>query len=110
MQDGEPFAFAGLCERWGVPGGNEIVESFTIIVTEANELVRPIHDRMPVILSPPDYDEWLQGSDGEQLLKPFPSDRMAAHPVSTHVNSPKNDDPKCIEPLREAGVVKDHAR
>ena len=109
LQDGEPFAFAGLWERWGVPG-NEIVESFTIIVTEANELIRVIHDRMPVILDAADYDEWLQGSDGEHLLKPFSSDRMAAHPVSTYVNSPKNDDPKCIEPLAEVGAVTDRAR
>ena len=99
LQDGEPFAFAGLWERWGMPG-NEIVESFTIIVTEANELVRPIHDRMPVILDAADYDEWIEGSDGEHLLKPFPSSDMTAYPVSTHVNSPKNDDPACMEPLR----------
>ena len=99
LQDGAPFAFAGLWERWGMPG-NEIVESFTIIVTEANELVRPIHDRMPVILDAADYDEWIEGSDGEHLLKPFPSSAMTAYLVSTHVNSPKNDDPACMEPLR----------
>ena len=109
LQDGELFAFAGLWERWGVPR-NEIVESFTIMVTEANEFMHPIHDRMPVILEAADYDQWLQGSDVEQLLKPFPSDAMTAYPVSTYVNSPKNDDPACIEPLQEIGALKDHAR
>ena len=99
LQDGVPFAFAGLWERWGMPG-NEIVESFTIIVTEANELVRPIHDRMPVILDAADYDEWIEGSDGEHLLKPFPSSAMTAYLVSPHVNSPKHDDPACLDPLR----------
>ncbi len=99
LKNGEPFAFAGLWERWQGEGVHEI-ESFTIIVTEANDTIRYIHDRMPVILGAADYGQWLEGSDVEELLKPFPPAAMMAFPVSTHVNSPKNDDPACIEPLR----------
>jgi putative SOS response-associated peptidase YedK len=105
----EPFAFAGLWERWQGEGGDEI-ESFTIIVTQANDTIRPIHDRMPVILAPDGYDLWLEGGAGavdeaEALLKPFhsPSVSVCAYPVSTFVNNPKNDDERCIARLDEPG-------
>ena len=77
------------------------VESCTIITTSANQLVRPLHDRMPVILAPDDYPAWL-GEDPArevaELLQPYPSDAMRAYPMSTVVNSPKNDTPECVEP------------
>lgn len=101
--DGEPFAFAGLWERWA--RGEEALETFTIIVTEPNELMKPIHNRMPVILNSESYDSWLNGEAGKELLKAYPASEMKARPVSTHVNSPRNDDPKCIEPINQPDLL-----
>jgi putative SOS response-associated peptidase YedK len=103
MKDDGPFAFAGLWERWQEPGG-EPVESFTILTTEANGLMKPLHDRMPVILAPWDYDRWIDSKsrDVEELqalLVPCPDEWLTATPVSTYVNSPKNEGPKCLEPV-----------
>jgi putative SOS response-associated peptidase YedK len=96
------FAFAGLWELWHSADGGEI-ESCTILTTTPNELMAQIHNRMPVIVEPGDYDLWLEpGDDPEQglhLLRPFPSHKMAAYPVSTLINSPRNDSPECIAPL-----------
>jgi putative SOS response-associated peptidase YedK len=101
MKDGAPFAFAGLWEHWQ-GGDGSVIESFTIIVTDANELVRPIHDRMPVVLDPSTYDHWLEPKTPSDLmlalLRPFPARAMTAIKVSTRVNSPRNDDAACIEP------------
>ncbi len=99
MADEGPFAFAGLWSRWG-PRDAE-VETCAIITTEANELCARVHDRMPVILAPNDYERWLDTSDADpvDLLRPYPSSAMRAYPISTRVNSPKNDDPEIIEPL-----------
>lgn len=95
------LAFAGLWEHWQSPDG-EVIESFSILTTEANEFMRPLHHRMPVILSPPDYGLWLDPdvqdfAQIKPLLKPCPDDELAAHPVSKLVNSPTNDGPACIE-------------
>ena len=99
-----PFAFAGLWEVWVSPEGKEI-KSCTIITTEANELLKPIHDRMPVILSKDGERVWLDPiiQDPERLLSllmPYPADEMEVYPVSTKVNSPANDGPECLTPLR----------
>src|SRR5262245_30344906 len=77
------LAFAGLWEVWAM--GEMAVESCTIITTAANALMKPIHDRMPVILPPADYAHWLdpEATDAEQLLRPFPADAMTAYHVST---------------------------
>lgn len=104
MKDDRPFAFAGLWECW--KGGGDEVESCTIIVTEANELLESIHDRMPVIVSPEDYDLWLdpEFEDKESLqkmLRPYPVGEMEAYPVNTIVNTPKNDVEECIQPMGE---------
>ncbi len=101
MEDGSPFAFAGLWESW--KNGREI-RSCAIITTGANELVGEIHDRMPVILHPEDYDLWLNPDFDEKdplatLLKPYPANEMEAYPVSRYVNSPSNDDPGCVQPV-----------
>jgi putative SOS response-associated peptidase YedK len=102
MRDGGVFAFAGLWERW--TGDDERVESCTILVTEASETIRPVHDRMPVILSPEAYGQWLDPTltDGDQLiglLRPYIASAMVAYPVTKRVNSPANNDPGCIAPL-----------
>jgi putative SOS response-associated peptidase YedK len=103
MEDESPFAFAGLWEHWEGSGG-EVVESCTLITTTPNDLVRPIHNRMPVILSPEHYAMWLdprmqEAKTLQQLLQPFPDDAMTAYPVSQMVNIPANDDPQNIAPL-----------
>jgi len=100
----EPFAFAGLWEIWISPDGEE-VQSCTIITTEANELLKPIHDRMPVILPKDAEAVWLDPTVQEPaqllpLLVPYPSEDMEVYPVSAKVNSPANDGPECIEPLK----------
>jgi putative SOS response-associated peptidase YedK len=101
------FAFAGLWERWEDQAA-EALETFTILTTQPNELVRPLHNRMTGILTPDSWDTWLdpEQHDKQQLtdlLKPWPTEGWQALPVSRHVNSPGNDDPKCIEPIDEAG-------
>jgi len=103
LRDRETMAFAGLWERWRSPEGEEL-ESCSIIVTDANAIMQPIHDRMPVILASEDWDAWLEtdakdavGLQG--LLKPYPAEGMTAWPVSTKVNSPRNDSVECLEAL-----------
>ncbi len=97
------FAFAGLWDRWRGPEGDEI-ESYAILTTEPNELVRPVHDRMPVIVSPENYEFWLDPAVQDVALlrpifRPFPGDELAAYPVGTRVNDPASDDPSYIEAL-----------
>lgn len=102
MKDGQPFAFAGQWELWCGEDGSEI-ESCAILTTEANPLLKPIHHRMPVILRPEDYGRWMDPENEKpaavtDLLRPYPPEEMAARPVGRRVNSPRNDDPKCLEP------------
>jgi len=106
MRDGRPFAFAGLWERWTPPEGDP-VESCTIITTLPNEVVAPIHDRMPAILAPADLDRWLDPGARDPaavaaLLRPYPAGDMTAYPVSLRVNSPGADDPSCVVPTNAA--------
>ena len=93
------FAFAGLWETWRGPEGP--VETCTIATTEPNAVMAPIHNRMPVILDPKDYDRWLDPSqpDGQALLRPCLDDWLEAYPVSTRVNTPRSDSADLIEPL-----------
>jgi putative SOS response-associated peptidase YedK len=93
--DDAPLAFAGLWERW------HDIESCTILTTDANELMAQIHDRMPVILSPNDYGEWLDPAATEpgKLLTPLPSDDLVSYPVNPVVNKARNEGPECIEPV-----------
>jgi len=107
LRGGRLFAFAGLWERWTGPDGQEI-ESCTLLTTAPNDLLRPIHKRMPVILHPDDYALWLDPAVGDRqrlqpLLRPYPAAEMEAYPVSRRVNNPRNDDPRCIEPYQAGG-------
>jgi putative SOS response-associated peptidase YedK len=68
MKDGSPYAFAGLWERWRDPATRESLETFTVITTDPNELVEPLHNRMPVILQPKDYDRWLTPGETRSVL------------------------------------------
>ncbi|MCC6441832.1 MAG: SOS response-associated peptidase [Armatimonadetes bacterium] len=102
MRSGEPFAFGGLWEVWH-PEGDPPVHSCTIITTSPNEVIEPIHNRMPLILERRHYALWLdpeeQSSDRlNPLLKPYPPESMAAFPVSRLVNDPKNNLEACILP------------
>lgn len=104
MRDESPFGFAGLWERWQGAGG-EAINSCTILTTEANEVLRPVHDRMPVILHPEEYSLWLEGDEREQellreLLRPYPAEEMTGHPVSSLVNSPGNKGEELIKELQ----------
>ena len=101
MCDESPFGFAGLWERWKGEGG-QVINSCTILTTEANEVLQPIHDRMPVILHPDDYELWLDMDMrkldlAKELLRPFPASEMTAHPVSQSINSPSNQGAQLIE-------------
>jgi len=105
---GDVFALAGLWEHWQDPAGNEL-ESCAILTCEPNELMADLHDRMPVIIGPRDYDRWLDAGaqDPENiadLLRPFPADRMAAWPVGSAVGNVKNDGLGLIEPVTPPGV------
>jgi putative SOS response-associated peptidase YedK len=102
LRGGEPFAFAGLWEHWERDG--RALDSCTILTTDANGLVRPLHDRMPVILSPRDFDLWLdpkveKGAGLQALLRPYAVEEMAAYPVGLRVNSPKHNAAACVAPL-----------
>ncbi|TKX55169.1 SOS response-associated peptidase [Halorubrum sp. SP3] len=130
FEDDCPFAMAGIYERWEPPtpettqtglgafgggsgdGGDgddgadddsDVVETFSIVTTEPNDIVADLHHRMAVILDPDAGEEetWLRGDPDEAatLLDPYPSDEMTAHPVSTRVNSPSVDAPDLIEPV-----------
>lgn len=101
MKDESPFGFAGLWERWQGATG-QAIESCTILTTEANEVLRPVHDRMPVILHPDDYELWLDEDVRKrellkELLRPYPAEEMKGYPVSTEINSPHNQGATLIE-------------
>ena len=102
LRDDRPFAFAGLWESWE-GADHSALETCTILTTDANEVMRPIHDRMPVILAPDDYARWLDPAIESPaplagLLRPYAADDLTASAVSPHVNSPAHEDPRCIEP------------
>lgn len=103
LESKEPFAFAGLWERWNSPQGDEVL-SCAIITTEPNEFMAKIHNRMPAILPRSTYEQWLDPAEQkperlQSLLAPYPAEEMAAYAVSRVVNNPQNDTPECIEPV-----------
>lgn len=101
---GEPLAFAGLWELWDPPDGGPPLASYTILTTGGNELMRPLHDRMPVMLDSAGRDAWLAPAtplaELQALLVPPPEDYLEAWPVSRRVNSPFNEDPSLVTPVR----------
>ena len=127
LEDDEPFAFAGLWERWTPDDGNRKgndsnggsendsdggdgsaeLTTCTIITTEPNDVVEPIHDRMPVVLAPDEEDDWLH-EPSKALLDPYAGDDMRAYPISKRVNDPRNDSPDIIaeidDPGRQSGI------
>jgi putative SOS response-associated peptidase YedK len=108
LPDGGPFAFAGLWERWqGVEG--VVLQTYTILTSDANPALAALHDRMPVILAPENHEIWLDpGAKRETLtalLGPYPADRLAWYRVSRRVNNVRNDDAACIAPLEETRLL-----
>ncbi len=107
LQNEQPFAFAGLWEHWRGPAGSDgpPLESCTIVTTTANELCRPLHERMPVILDPDDYDRWLDPQSSKEdllaIMQPLPAELMKSELVNPRVNNARNDDAECILPLAE---------
>jgi len=103
LRSAEPFAFAGLWDRWTNPEDDGVIESFTILTTTPNALMEPVHDRMPVILPEETIDAWLSDSasadDLQDLLRPFDPTRMEAFPVARSVGNVRNDTPDCLAPI-----------
>ena len=101
------MALAGLWERWRGPDGG-IVRSYAVVTTDANDLVAPLHDRMPAVIPPEEFAEWLNPATSpgrlREMLRPYPSQRMKAHAVSRRVNDVRNDDPSCIEPVSDGAT------
>jgi len=102
LSNGEPYALAGLWERWREPNSREPLETFTIITTDANEVVEPMHDRMPVIVEPKNYERWLAAADSAHLpldlLRPYPAEKMTAWKVDPRVGNVRNDDAGLLSP------------
>lgn len=103
LRDDRPFGFAGLWDRWRNKEGG-IIETCTILTTEANGILMPVHDRMPVILHPEDYELWLDEDVREsdlrlELLQPFPASEMSGYPVSASVNSPHSQGVELMQQL-----------
>jgi putative SOS response-associated peptidase YedK len=100
MKDDSLFAFGGLYDKWRTPEG-ETVETFTMITTPPNGVMAKLHDRMPLIVKPGDYGRWLDPKGGAEtvkdLLEPYPEEPMEAYPVSTKVNSPKNEGEELVK-------------
>lgn len=99
FDDDRVFAFAGLWDR-SVNEDGETVESCTIIVTQANKLIAPIHNRMPVIIPPEAYEDWLTGDTevARKLIEPYSGTSMSTVPITPYINNPQNDDHRCLEP------------
>lgn len=104
-RDGQPMAFAGLWEVWRDPENPDAdpLRTCAIVTTEANDLMAPIHDRMPVVLDPGDWDQWLDphvaAEKAQRLLVPAPSDWFEVFPVSSRVNNVANDGPELLDPI-----------
>ena len=102
LASGEPYAFAGLWETWQPPEG-ALLETFTILTTVPNSLTEPIHDRMPVIIEPKDYDRWMDPSTAPplDLLRPYPAEQMRSWQVSEQVGNVRNNAPGLLDDVQE---------
>ena len=103
--DEQPLVMAGLWESWKDPGSGTPLETYSILTTGANDQLRDLHDRMPVILEPEQFDAWLDPEQDDagslqSLLRPAADGVLTMHPVSPRVNSPKHDEPSLLEPIR----------
>lgn len=102
LKEGRPMAFAGLWDDW--KQHDRALSTCTILTTRPNELIESLHDRMPAIVRPEDYERWLSDTTESTLadiLRPYPADAMRMFPVSTFVNAASNEGPACIEPVED---------
>jgi putative SOS response-associated peptidase YedK len=104
LRSGGPMGFAGLWDRWRDKVKGDKLQSCTIVTTNASPTIRELHDRMPVIVPPVDYDRWLDPtvhlrSRLKDILQPYPEGELEAFPVSTRVNRPENEGPENVEPV-----------
>jgi putative SOS response-associated peptidase YedK len=104
LKEKKVFGFAGLWEEWLDKQTGELLETCTIITTEANDVLKPVHDRMPVILKPENYEQWLDANEKntdklQKLLVPYPASEMSSHAISRSVNIPESNSPDLITPL-----------
>ena len=104
LTSGQPYAFAGLWDEWLDRATGEILPTFTIVTTEPNALMQPLHHRMPVILEGPEAEQaWLSdtisAADHQALLRPYPTDLMREYVISKLVNSPAHNEPAVLEPV-----------
>jgi putative SOS response-associated peptidase YedK len=104
--DGKPLAFAGLWEHWEDKEGKTVIESCTLLTTDANPDIERLHDRMPAILEPQDFDLWLDPEERQPgklqpLLRPSPAGTLTMYPVSTYVNKATNEGEKCVKAVME---------
>lgn len=108
LQNGEPFALAGLWDAWKEPATGEWLQTFAVITTTANELTGQVHDRMPVILAPKDYDDWLRRGEAHQppgdLLRPYRAEAMSAAPCNLAVGDVGNNGPEVLIAEDDADV------
>src|SRR5687767_5746470 len=108
-KDDRLFAFAGVWERWRGEKDDAPLDTYTIITTTPNDVMKPLHNRMPVILDQADYEKWLDPAtkpdEAKELLRPAPNDVLEAYPVSTSVNKPKNNGPELIDPYDDAPLL-----
>jgi len=105
-KDQEDLSFAGLWSSWKDPGTGTVLDTYTILTTDANEAVRPLHDRMPCMLHPSEEEIWLDPAtspdDCESLLRPYPAEDTDAYPVSRDIGKVGSDGPSLITPLKGA--------
>ena len=109
MASGDVFGVAGIWETWGSPDGSEL-QSISLLTTEPNDFMKPLHNRMPVILHKEDYEEWMFTDPTEvdrltHLFRPFPSEAMTAYPVTHYVGKATNEGIECIEPMPKADTL-----
>jgi len=100
LHGGGLFAFGALWDRCET-GDGRVIESCAIITTPPTPAMARIHHRMPLIIHPGSYAQWLEGDDAGALIRPFDAAEFEAWPVSTFVNNPRNDDPRCVAPARD---------
>ena len=103
LRDDSMFAFAGLWETWKDKTKDQVLQTYTVLTTDPNELMEPIHNRMPVILAPKDYQRWLEPSEPTHLptdlLRPYPAEEMKAWKVGSAVENVRNNTPELIVPI-----------
>jgi putative SOS response-associated peptidase YedK len=111
LKDGQPYAFAGLWEKWKDRDTGSDLLTFTVVTTDPNEVVQPMHDRMPVLVPERDYERWLQPDDPQNppvdLLRPYEAETMTAWIVDKAVGNVKNDTPSLLEPALNADTDED---